>query len=221
MFISNRAHSNLLYWLNSADHRGFRGCSHARTCGRRHWYWFSEVGPRNHLYLYSTLRDSMLSPLYMSEMASPEVRGALVSLEQFSIVLGVVLGYWIGFYTRNIQGALSWRIPLGVQIIPGLILSFAILWLPPSPRLLIIRGKEDSAIEALERLRYTDLANPLLQLEVAEMKVEARIAAHHSSHKTNGWRSLLSPQLFSRTLLGVGIMAFQRKFTFFLYLRNK
>ena len=43
----------------------------------------------------------MLSPLYMAEISPPEVRGSLMALEQFSIVLGAVLGFWTGFCTRN------------------------------------------------------------------------------------------------------------------------
>jgi hypothetical protein len=44
---------------------------------------------------------SMLAPLYMAEISPPEVRGSLMALEQFSIVLGVVFGFWIGFLTRD------------------------------------------------------------------------------------------------------------------------
>lgn len=106
----------------------------------------------------------MLSPLYISEMAAPEVRGALVSLEQFSIVLGVVFGFWAGFSTRNFPGALAWRIPLGIQIIPGAILAVGTWWLPPSPRLLIIREKEAQAIKALVRLRSREPNDLLLQV---------------------------------------------------------
>lgn len=43
----------------------------------------------------------MLSPLYMAEISPPEVRGSLMALEQFAIVLGAVLGFWAGFFTRN------------------------------------------------------------------------------------------------------------------------
>jgi hypothetical protein len=45
----------------------------------------------------------MLSPLYMAEISPPEVRGSLIALEQFAIVLGVVCGFWIGFFTRSGQ----------------------------------------------------------------------------------------------------------------------
>ena len=44
---------------------------------------------------------SMISPLYMAEISPPEVRGSLMALEQFSIVLGVVFGFWAGFFTRG------------------------------------------------------------------------------------------------------------------------
>lgn len=44
---------------------------------------------------------SMLSPLYMSEISPAELRGAILALEQLSIVSGVVLGFWFGFATRN------------------------------------------------------------------------------------------------------------------------
>jgi hypothetical protein len=43
----------------------------------------------------------MLCPLYMGEISPPEFRGSLMALEQFSIVLGVVLGFWTGFFTRD------------------------------------------------------------------------------------------------------------------------
>lgn len=43
---------------------------------------------------------SMLCPLYMAEISPPEFRGALMAMEQFSIVLGCVLGFWAGFFTR-------------------------------------------------------------------------------------------------------------------------
>lgn len=46
-------------------------------------------------------RNSMLCPLYMAEISPPEFRGALMAMEQFSIVLGCVLGFWAGFFTRQ------------------------------------------------------------------------------------------------------------------------
>ncbi|PPR04388.1 hypothetical protein CVT24_013217 [Panaeolus cyanescens] len=135
---------------------------------------------------------SMLAPLYISEISPPEIRGSLLSLEQLSIVTGVVVGFWLGYWTRNLDGSqstgegmgLSWRIPLGVQIIPGLVLMFGIWVMPPSPRLLVLQGKHKEAKEALAKLRGRKLdedgefvpSGPGLEkLEMLEMRVEAVI----------------------------------------------
>ena len=111
----------------------------------------------------------MLCPLYISEMASPETRGSLTSLEQFSIVLGVVIGFWAGFLTRNIPGAASWRIPLAMQIGPGLVLAIGTFWLPSSPRLLLLRGYDSKAVDTLAKLRDREAGDLLLQVSAAKL----------------------------------------------------
>jgi hypothetical protein len=55
--------------------------------------------------------------------------------------------------SSTVEGALSWRIPLGVQLLPGILLGVGSLWLPPSPRLLYLKGQDDAGLRALKRLR--------------------------------------------------------------------
>ena len=108
---------------------------------------------------------SMLCPLFIGEIASPETRGALVALEQFSIVLGVVLGFWVGFATRSLPGSISWRLPLGIQVLPGAVLAGGSMLLPESPRMLVLRGEEKEAAASLERLRNrVGSDDPLIQV---------------------------------------------------------
>ena len=123
----------------------------------------------------------MLSPLYLAEISPPELRGSLMALEQFAIVLGVVMGFWAGFFTRGcmspiilcsfhhrlttlfhriiitsyvkVTGSSSWRTPLAIQLIPGILLAVGCLILPPSPRLLVLHGRFDEALAVLGRLR--------------------------------------------------------------------
>lgn len=57
------------------------------------------------------------APLYISEIAPPNLRGALLVLESVSIVLGVVISYWITYGTRHIAGEASFRIPFGLQMV--------------------------------------------------------------------------------------------------------
>jgi MFS family permease len=170
----------------------------------------------------------MLCPLFIGEIASPETRGALVALEQLSIVLGVVLGFWVGFATRSLSGSISWRLPVGIQVFPGAVLAGGSMLLPESPRMLVLRGEEKEAIASLERLRNRVGSNdPLvqvssfylgtvcelhpLQLELAEMQLEAILVKESNARGENNWRNLLSPKLLPRTSIGVTVMFFQRE----------
>lgn len=136
---------------------------------------------------------SMLSPLYMAEISPPEVRGSLIALEQLAIVSGVVFGFWFGFGTRNskcfvlslalgveltddlrvVDGSISWRLPLGIQLIPGIILGLGCLFLPPSPRLLVLQGKLEDAKKSLAYLRQRDADDPVLRVCLSSRLIQS------------------------------------------------
>ncbi|KAI8978293.1 general substrate transporter [Trametes punicea] len=171
---------------------------------------------------------SMLSPLYMAEISPPEVRGSLMALEQLAIVIGAVLGFWTGFFTRDNPGSACWRIPLGIQLIPGILLGLGCMALPPSPRLLVQQGRIEEALRSLAKLRLRSRAevesDPLLQIELLEMQVEATLIEQTSTADSSaqgaklgsfrtelqGWKRLLSPKLRARTFIGITMMFFQQ-----------
>ena len=80
---------------------------------------------------------SMLTPLYLSEMAPAEKRGMIVSLNQFCITLGILLSYLVDYSFANVDG--TWRWMLGVGAIPGILLGVGMAVLPESPRWLASR----------------------------------------------------------------------------------
>ncbi|KZT69637.1 general substrate transporter [Daedalea quercina L-15889] len=168
---------------------------------------------------------SMLAPLYMAEISPPEVRGSLMALEQFSIVLGAVLGFWTGFFTRNVPGSSSWRVPLGIQLGPGILLALGSLLLPPSPRLLVMQGRTEEALQTLAKLRLRTAdeipADPLLKVELLEMQVEAQLVAQtigpdddvkagtlYAEART--WARLFGRKYRRRTFIGIMVMFFQQ-----------
>lgn len=77
----------------------------------------------------------VLVPLYQSEVAPPHSRGLMVGIHGVCITVGYCSSSWVGFafYFVNANGA-QWRIPLAIQAIPPLLLSFGVLFLPESPR---------------------------------------------------------------------------------------
>ncbi|KIY74209.1 MFS monosaccharide transporter [Cylindrobasidium torrendii FP15055 ss-10] len=162
---------------------------------------------------------SMLSPLYLAEISPPSLRGSLMALEQLAIVSGVVLGFWLGFFTRTIPSSLSWRIPLAVQIIPGVILGLGCIILPPSPRLLVLEGSLDEAQTILARLRGRSTDDPLVKLELLEMQVEATLIRRTTTAESKPntliqelktWAGLFGRKYRRRTWVGVLMMAFQQ-----------
>lgn len=159
---------------------------------------------------------SMLSPLYMAEISPPELRGSLMALEQLAIVLGVVFGFWTGFLTRHIVGSASWRIPLALQFLPGISLCLGCFVLPPSPRLLVLRGRIDDARKILAklRLRTPDEAkeDPLIQLELLEMQINVALVRQKPKDGVSreAWTTLFGREYVRRTLVGIMIMFFQQ-----------
>ncbi|KAH7305299.1 MFS transporter [Stachybotrys elegans] len=95
-----------------------------------------------------------LVPLYQSEIAPPRIRGLLVGMHGVLIGTGYAVAGWIGvgFYFVNAAGA-QWRLSLAIQCLPPLLLAAGILFLPESPRWLIIKNEEDLAFDSFKSIR--------------------------------------------------------------------
>ena len=67
-----------------------------------------------------------------------------------------------------VPGSLSWRIPLGLQLFPGILLGLGAFVLPASPRLLVLQGRREEALVSLAKLRLRPLSeartDPLIQV---------------------------------------------------------
>lgn len=96
---------------------------------------------------------SFVSPLYISEISPPQFRGALVSLNQLAITLGIVLSYAVD---RLFADTGAWRMMLAAGVIPALCLLVGLLFLPKSPRWMVLVGFPDKARVTLQKLRGTE-----------------------------------------------------------------
>lgn len=78
----------------------------------------------------------MIVPLYQAELAHPSIRGRVTAIVQFMIGVGAFLATWIGYACfKDLKNRDSqWRIPLGFQIIPAVILAALTFMFPESPR---------------------------------------------------------------------------------------
>lgn len=78
----------------------------------------------------------MIVPLYQAELAHPSIRGRITALQQFMLGVGALVAAWISWATfvHIKTSSAQWRVPLGLQIIPAVILGALILLFPESPR---------------------------------------------------------------------------------------
>lgn len=127
--------------------------------------------------------SSVTAPMYIGELSPASHRGRFVAMFQFNVVLGILIAFLSNYLLQDV-GDNAWRWMLGVQAFPALIFLFAVLYIPESPRWLIVKkGRSDEALEILTRVDPLNARKELLAIE----------SAHH---RNNG--SLFSDQLFSK-----------------------
>ncbi|KAI5804575.1 MFS sugar transporter-like protein [Geopyxis carbonaria] len=169
---------------------------------------------------------SMVAPLYISEIAPPNTRGALLVLEEWSIVFGIIVAFYITYGTRFIDGPWSWRLPFLLQVIPAIILIFFMRSLPYSPRWLAAQKRDDEALVTLARLRQLPDTDERVRAEWLEVRAEATVQKELNIERhpdlqgpsitsqirleAASWLDTFRPGCYKRTLTGIGLMFFQQ-----------
>lgn len=93
---------------------------------------------------------TVIVPLYTAEMAPKSIRGQLGSMFQFFFTLGVMTSYWVDYGVSKMPSSTKqWRIPVGLQLIPGGALCMGMLLVKESTRWLAKKGRHDEAIASL------------------------------------------------------------------------
>lgn len=99
---------------------------------------------------------TVVVPMYSAEMAPARIRGVLGSFFQFFFTCGVMTSYWVDYAaSRHISDASSaqWQLPVGLQLVPGVVLGLGMLLTRESCRWLAGRGRLDEAWESLVWVR--------------------------------------------------------------------
>ncbi len=138
---------------------------------------------------------SMAVPLYIAEMSPPENRGALVSLNQLCITIGILLAYIVS-YAYSGEG--EWRDMFGFAFLPIVIQFIGLFLIPETPSWLLSHNKKEAAEKILHRIR---VAHPNLHLAEVEK-------AEDAPSKKN-WKELFAPAVRQPFLIGIGIAVFQ------------
>jgi len=145
---------------------------------------------------------SFVSPLYISEMAPPRVRGGLVSFNQLAVTTGILVAYLANYLLKD--AAENWRWMLGIAALPGAVLAVGMLSVPQTPRWLVSVDRRDQAHNVLVRLRSGD--------DESDVDAEMRdiVAAQEKERRTT-LKSLFKPDLRPMLMVGV-ILALAQQF---------
>ena len=143
---------------------------------------------------------SLIVPLYIAEIAPPDSRGALVSLNQLMITIGILLSYIVGVAFTPIEG---WRWMFAVAVIPALILGIGMFFLPESPRWLVKNGKLAKARAVLIRSRV----EAEVETEMQQMEELERLERQQAQV---GYKELLAPWIRPALIIGIGLAVFQQ-----------
>jgi len=139
---------------------------------------------------------SMAVPLYISEVAPPRVRGALVSFNQLALTSGILVSFLVDY---ALSSSADWRLMFGLATIPGVLLFIGMLTQAESPVWLVTHGRIADARKVLERVRSADHD---IDGEIDEIRAV--------SNRSTSYRELLAPDVRKLVAIGVTLAVFQQ-----------
>jgi SP family xylose:H+ symportor-like MFS transporter len=121
---------------------------------------------------------SAVVPMYIGEIAPPEVRGRMVAFNQFAIIFGMLVVYFVNWGIASGQtlewiNSIGWRWMFGSEAIPAFLFGTLLLLVPESPRYLAMSSRDDKALAVLEKINGMERAKKTL----AEIKETVKNAA--------------------------------------------
>ena len=142
---------------------------------------------------------SMLSPMYISEIAPAAIRGRLVAMNQLTIVLGILITNLVNYTLRN-NGTDAWRLMFGLGVVPSGLFLIGAYFLPESPRWLIRNNKEQAAEMILGKMGDPQYVSESLSMIKKSMTGITRV----------NYAAVFKRAVLPAILTGIGLAVFQQ-----------
>ncbi len=110
---------------------------------------------------------SAVSPMYIGEIAPADIRGRLVSLNQFAIIFGMLVVYFVNWGIANGKSlewinSIGWRRMFTSEAIPAALFGILLFFVPETPRYLALNNHDDKALKILTKINGASLAKEIL-----------------------------------------------------------
>lgn len=145
--------------------------------------------------------SSVVAPTYIAEISTSSMRGRLVAMYQFNIVLGILIAFISNYLLIGFDGSNDWRWMLGVEAIPALLYTLLVLRVPESPRWLISnRNNTEEAKKVLTDLGVKDV----------EFEINSIVEAGKHAKTVSNKEFFFNKRLFKPILLAFFIAFFNQ-----------
>jgi sugar porter (SP) family MFS transporter len=145
---------------------------------------------------------ALVVPLYLSEIAPTRMRGAIGSLNQLMIVVGILVAFIVN---AILASSGDWRLMLGLAAVPSLVLLVGMFSMPETPRFLVREGAEDEARDVLDELKADDAPAE----DEPDRKVE-EIREVDEQEEGGGWELLKQPWIRPALVVAIGLAVLQQ-----------
>lgn len=142
---------------------------------------------------------STLSPVYIAEVSPADIRGKFVSLNQLTIVIGILIAYFTNYLLVGI-GPNNWRWMFASEAFPAVIFLGALFFVPESPRWLYKKKRDDEAFDILTKIAGSDYAK----------KISGEIKKTMNNEEKGSFKELLHPSLRFVMIIGILLAILQQ-----------
>ncbi|KAC9196941.1 hypothetical protein E3N88_46203 [Mikania micrantha] len=156
----------------------------------------------------------MIAPVYTAELSPVMTRGLLTSLPEVFITLGILLGYIVNYALSGLPEHINWRLMVGLAAVPAVGIAVGVLFMPESPRWLVMKRRMDEAQKVLKRTSHSDEEAHLRLVEISKAALAVTTCDTRADNWSGQgvWKELLRPSPALRRVLvaAIGINFFMQ-----------
>ena len=155
----------------------------------------------------------MIAPVYIAEISPSSARGSLTSFPEIFINVGILLGYISNYLLSGLPYHISWRLMLGVVILPSVFIGITLIRIPESPRWLVAQNRAEEARLVLSMVTENDDETEQRLVEIVEAAELHKTEQKQQQQPPPVWHELVlnpSPPIRRMLIAGCGIQCFQQ-----------